>query len=652
MGEEEEGAAEEEVIKSNTISGIHRRATVIVETDEGFLLVSHSKRKDPMYMLPGGYIREEEAPKKAAERELYEETGLHSVKMEYLFEVVSKHNRHIVFLAQTHGEAKKRNEITHIRYYNESTKNKYNLAWHVEAVIVKYAKIKKEDIMDKDPGNVSGICAGCERKFDVLYRKGRLYYCMECLTQIPEEVRTDSKKDIKTTSIGQTKTKDIGEGRKKKYPIKKTLIGIIFIISCVSVYSVYVEFLNQEININNIIIEPKEVLSGDIANIHVYVSKSSSVFGGLINLINNLVGYSEYFEINVNKEVFKEVVDIGVNENKTYTYPILKKVPGIYNVSVSDLSGTFNVLSMPKFEGYSVMATPTDPYKGEDIEVSILLENIGGIKYTQFLMLCIDDIMFKEKELYLEPGESKQVSFSVDGRRAGDYNVSFSWETGKKSLMVKIVEPVIDAVTGRYNFWIDGVQYSYYIGLVKATDGVIANSYGDFVVLINNKNATNPTYSQLKKFIKKDKTDEYPYQYIISLGGSYYGSAESNVDLSHVKNIIDGIEQINTPRICSDFAEMLHNNAEMSGFRCAYVSLEVGEGHALCAFNTTDKGIVYVDCTGYWLYGPSNCDKEVNVKVGRHYVPVSMFPEKGWSSTWEDMGVVTEIFMAWDGDWN
>jgi DNA-directed RNA polymerase subunit RPC12/RpoP len=504
----------------------------------------------------------------------------------------------------------------------------------------------------KSNETVSGICARCERKFEILYRKGRLYYCEECLTQIPEGVRTDFEKDTKTVRVRRTRAKDIDEGEKKKHPIKKMLTGIIFIVFCISVYSVYVEFLNQEISIDNIIIEPKEVLSGDIVNIHVYVSKSSSVFGGLINLIDDLLGYSEYFEIGVNEETFKEVVDIGVDESKIYTYPILEKDPGTYVVSVNDLSVVFNVLSMPRFEGHNVIINPNDPCTGENIEVSIFLENIGGVEYTQFLMSYIDDSIFKGKDVFLEPGESKQVCFLVDGRRAGDYNLSFSWETGKKSLVVRIVEPVIDAVTGRYNFWIDGIQYSYYIGLVKSPDGVISNSYGDFIVLINNKNATNPTYSQLCKFLKEDKTDEYPYQYIISLGGSYYGSAESNVDLDRVKNIVDGIEQINPPRVCSDFAEMLHNNAEMSGFRCAYISLEIGDGHALVAFNTTDRGMIYIDDTGVAGYGPSNCDKIVSLKINTHYIPKSLFPEKGWKTTWEDAGIVTGIYLTWDGDWD
>lgn len=90
---------------------------------------------------------------------------------------------------------------------------------------------------------------------------------------------------------------------------------------------------------------------------------------------------------------------------------------------------------------------------------------------------------------------------------------------------------------------------------------------GSKVCLVNYKNATDPTWDELIAFLHSDDTDEQPY-----LSASF---------------------------VCADFAEMLHNNAEASGIRAAWVGVEfvVGEGHALTAFNTTDKGLVYVDCT-------------------------------------------------------
>jgi hypothetical protein len=52
---------------------------------------------------------------------------------------------------------------------------------------------------------------------------------------------------------------------------------------------------------------------------------------------------------------------------------------------------------------------------------------------------------------------------------------------------------------------------------------------------------------------------------------------------------------------CADFAEDVHNNAEAAGIRAAWVAIELegqGEGHVCNAFETTDRGLIYIDCTG------------------------------------------------------
>jgi hypothetical protein len=220
--------------------------------------------------------------------------------------------------------------------------------------------------------------------------------------------------------------------------------------------------------------------------------------------------------------------------------------------------------------------------------------------------------------------------------------------SSRSTVRTTVATTGIDFETGTYK--------NYYLGLVKSPEGVISGTdcYDEFIVLINNKNAVNPTYAQLLTFLRADNTDEYPYQYVISPLEFYYGSAESNLDLEKIKNIIDGIISPDDPNICADFAERLHNNAEKAGMRCGYISLnfDTGEGHALNVFETTDRGLIYIDDTGTFGYGPSNCDKIVDVQVGEDYIPVSLFPVSGWSSTWGDMGIVTDIFITWDGEWN
>ena len=77
--------------------------------------------------------------------------------------------------------------------------------------------------------------------------------------------------------------------------------------------------------------------------------------------------------------------------------------------------------------------------------------------------------------------------------------------------------------------------------------------------------------------------------------------------------------------MCSDFAEDVHNNAKAAGIKAAWVSIAFegnDEGHACNAFETTDRGLVYIDCTGDnrgFVYAPALEDY-----VKQHIIPGSL----------------------------
>lgn len=139
----------------------------------------------------------------------------------------------------------------------------------------------------------------------------------------------------------------------------------------------------------------------------------------------------------------------------------------------------------------------------------------------------------------------------------------------------------------------------------------------------------NPTWQELKAFIKTDDTDQIEYVY--------------------------------PTMICQDFAERLQRNATLAGLKCAIVAINLtgysdsyGYGipsdtsHALNAFETTDRGLVYIDCTGLPRgEGSGDADKIVKVEIGEKYKPKYIFNSDGWS--WLSMGVVVSIERI---DWN
>lgn len=138
---------------------------------------------------------------------------------------------------------------------------------------------------------------------------------------------------------------------------------------------------------------------------------------------------------------------------------------------------------------------------------------------------------------------------------------------------------------------------------------------GEPIRLINNPNSTDPTYQEMITFLRSDKTDEIEYD-----PASF---------------------------MCGDFAETVHNNAEVAGMKAAWVSIDFRgftAGHACNAFNTTDKGLVFVDCTGIYPSEPGNWDSTVKIEVGEVYQPLKLFTS---GETYDQLGVVKNFEIYW-----
>ena len=92
-----------------------RRATIIYENENGILLTRISNEP---WLLPGGHAEYNEPRIIAAIRELYEETKLKAVDVNYLFDFESTYYLHKVFLIHAHGKPEPSNEVTSFNYYH------------------------------------------------------------------------------------------------------------------------------------------------------------------------------------------------------------------------------------------------------------------------------------------------------------------------------------------------------------------------------------------------------------------------------------------------------------------------------------------------------------------------------------------------------
>ena len=136
--------------------------------------------------------------------------------------------------------------------------------------------------------------------------------------------------------------------------------------------------------------------------------------------------------------------------------------------------------------------------------------------------------------------------------------------------------------------------------------------------LKNNPDAIDVSWAELRNFLLEDKTDRNPY-------------------------VVDVYT-------CGEFAEDLHNNAEMTGIKAAWVVIlwkDSSTPHAINAFTTTDRGMVYIDVNGIreGIARPPNIDSLIKLTAGKSPYAYLLFPD-GYTAGQRDT-VVSSIEIYW-----
>ena len=123
---------------------------------------------------------------------------------------------------------------------------------------------------------------------------------------------------------------------------------------------------------------------------------------------------------------------------------------------------------------------------------------------------------------------------------------------------------------------------AYYIGYTRGDSSGYDDGYNNGVIagIGTGYDFRDPTYSEMKQFLRTDTTDKNEY-----IEGSY---------------------------TCTDYAADLNNNAMKAGYNVAYTYIEYpdGTGHAIDAFQTVDKGLIFIE---------PQYDEEVQVAIGSSY---------------------------------
>lgn len=193
-------------------------------------------------------------------------------------------------------------------------------------------------------------------------------------------------------------------------------------------------------------------------------------------------------------------------------------------------------------------------------------------------------------------------------------------QVNEKALMIEYKVPELDSVIPDSKDF-EPIKESG----PKLTSSTLWTNYNTYAVggdghtikLMQNSSARDPTYQEVLNFLQADQTDKNSY-----IVGEF---------------------------VCADFAEKVQNNAEIAGYNCAFVDVTFTDnvGHACNAFNTTDRGLIFIDCTNSLEgSGPYNKDCVVNIVEGCTYNPQFIFNSGRWYPL--PMGTVKSYEVFWD----
>lgn len=138
--------------------------------------------------------------------------------------------------------------------------------------------------------------------------------------------------------------------------------------------------------------------------------------------------------------------------------------------------------------------------------------------------------------------------------------------------------------------WQQGYEAGYDLGYNEGVKDGAGSGY----------NIRDPTYQEMLTFLASDPTDKNIY---------------------NIENYT-----------CQNFANDVINNAFNNGIKAGYVWVEFPEGaHALVCFQTTDKGLIYIE---------PQYDHEVSVIIGQKYFDRAIYEAPDYDDTIIRYGII------------
>jgi hypothetical protein len=160
----------------------------------------------------------------------------------------------------------------------------------------------------------------------------------------------------------------------------------------------------------------------------------------------------------------------------------------------------------------------------------------------------------------------------------------------EKNFKIRVVACVLACV---FILYIGKLAFAFlFLEVISPERLPIMNMAGQNVVINNHIGAVDPGFKELINFLSEDLTENKDYVYPVYTCGDFAAHLHDKAEKQGIKCGVVGVK-FNTT-----YKENLSGTLNISNYPPPYSSYDTCRGHAINAFHTTDRGMVYVDSTG------------------------------------------------------
>jgi hypothetical protein len=203
-------------------------------------------------------------------------------------------------------------------------------------------------------------------------------------------------------------------------------------ISGFSLYTVMVNTQPADMSVANLTISPEKIYEGEIARVDA-VLVNSGASAGTYEIILKIDGTV--------KE--SKLVDIAENDSLIISFDLVGLATGTHKITIDNLTANVEVVEIaePKPTAFvisSLEISPDEVNTGENINVSVWVDNTGEMEGVYRVFCRVDGVIVDEKEVTLAGGAGESVVFTLAITESGNKTIEVNELSG--SLVVKDIK--------------------------------------------------------------------------------------------------------------------------------------------------------------------------------------------------------------------